>query len=378
VREFKIENNNGGIRVQFQVSGKRYNLTPVRGGKFDNPADMAKASTVIEFVKKDLDDGNFDATLKRYGKRQSIKETRTNLAKIDRELEIAAQNELKPDLKDLWGKYSEFKRPQVKPSTFKQDYENRIGKLLPHLPTTDVREAIAIRDWIVANKPPISAKKILTQFSACCNWAVDSELLEFNPFVNMAGKIRKPPKREIAVFSTEERDLIIEAFKNSKYYSHYTNLVKFLFFSGCRPCEAIPLTWQDFKGRKLTLNKTYVYGELQKDLKTQEKRVLNLNDQVIAILDAEKSRGLGFNLIFPSPRGNYIDWHNFTNKAWRSVLSTLPIEYRNPYAERATYITEARKKGVGYGELSKHCGNSPETILHSYEGINSEVVMPEI
>jgi integrase len=48
-------------------------------------------------------------------------------------------------------------------------------------------------------------------------------------------------------FIVEERDRIIAAFANDARpgmnYRHYAPFVKFLFWSGCRPCEAIGLRW---------------------------------------------------------------------------------------------------------------------------------------
>lgn len=48
-------------------------------------------------------------------------------------------------------------------------------------------------------------------------------------------------------FSELERDRTIEAFKNDKRpgmnYQHYASFVEFLSFTGCRPSEAVSLTW---------------------------------------------------------------------------------------------------------------------------------------
>jgi hypothetical protein len=82
-----------------------------------------------------------------------------------------------------------------------------------HLPVKTLDQAIAIRDWLIANRTPLSAKKILTQFSACCNWAVKSQLIEDNPFEDMASDIKVPKgdseETDINPFSVEERDRIL-------------------------------------------------------------------------------------------------------------------------------------------------------------------------
>ncbi|MBD2433922.1 MULTISPECIES: hypothetical protein [Fischerella] len=38
---------------------------------------------------------------------------------------------------------------------------------------------------------------------------------------------------DINPFSRDERDRIIEAFKNNRYYKHYAQFIEFLFMTGC-------------------------------------------------------------------------------------------------------------------------------------------------
>ncbi len=40
--------------------------------------------------------------------------------------------------------------------------------------------------------------------------------------------------------------------------------------------------------------------------------------------------------VFTSSKGNPIDDHNFRNRAWKSVLSRVGVEYRKPYNTRHT------------------------------------------
>jgi integrase len=49
---------------------------------------------------------------------------------------------------------------------------------------------------------------------------------------------------DVNPFSKQERDLIIQTFASDRYYSYYTPYVQFLFFTGCRPSEAIALKWE--------------------------------------------------------------------------------------------------------------------------------------
>jgi hypothetical protein len=67
-------------------------------------------------------------------------------------------------------------------------------------------------------------------------------------------------------------------------------------------------------------------GELavKQGLKTQEKRKFPCNAKVQAILQriqSEESKPT--DLLFPSPEGKYIDFHNFRNRAWKTILTAL-------------------------------------------------------
>ena len=62
-------------------------------------------------------------------------------------------------------------------------------------------------------------------------------------YLDMLQSKAPPP----VAFTVEERDRIIAAFVNDSRpgtdYRHYAPFVKFLFWTGCRPCEAIGLRW---------------------------------------------------------------------------------------------------------------------------------------
>lgn len=52
-------------------------------------------------------------------------------------------------------------------------------------------------------------------------------------------KAERGEEYDIDCFSRTEREMIIEAFEESKHYRYYAPLVKTLFFTGMKPSEAI-------------------------------------------------------------------------------------------------------------------------------------------
>jgi len=72
-----------------------------------------------------------------------------------------------PTLAELWKKYTEFRRPSLSPSTLAKDYVKISRCINLHLPSQSLKDAVAIRDWLVANRTPNATKRVLTQLSAC-------------------------------------------------------------------------------------------------------------------------------------------------------------------------------------------------------------------
>jgi integrase len=161
--------------------------------------------------------------------------------------------------------------------------------------------------------------------------------------------------------------------RHEDLYPHYAPLARFIFATGCRPSEPLPLTWEDLKGDRLTFHQTYSDGELSGRLKTQKKRTITLNKEAIAALESASDPNNRVSLIFPSPKGKKINWHNFANRAWAGVLGSLPeIEYRNPKQMRHSFITERILAGDSPADVGRYVGNSPGTIYRNYLGFSRD------
>ena len=132
----------------------------------------------------------------------------------------------------------------------------------------------------------------------------------------MAGEIKVKKKsnedNEIDPLTADERDHIIEEFSKNRYHSYYANYVKFLFYSGCRPSEAVGLQWKHISPdlTTITFEQSVVMGanglELKKGLKTQDRRSFPINSQLKEILQSI-SRQNSEALVFPAPEGGWID-----------------------------------------------------------------------
>lgn len=330
-------------------------------------------------IEKDILFERFDETLVKY-------KNPNNSALSSVTPEFTPTRQADPALDVLWERYVDFKRFQVSQTTIARDYA-RYRSHIAKLPTRDLVEAISIRNYVVANNSADTAKRILTNLSACCDWAMKSRLIASNPFSGMAADIKvskadADEDMDINPFSREERDRIIAHFATDRYYSYYTPLVNFLFFTGCRPSEAIGLQWKHINDY-VHFEQAVTFGEeglsLKKGLKTQEKRRCRINQQLSEILDAirpEQSEGEDY--LFPSPEGKFIDFNNFRNRAWKSILSRAGVPYRKLYQTRHTFITLCLEAGIDAKDVARLVGNSPEVIYRHYAGNKRDLQVPEL
>ncbi len=221
----------------------------------------------------------------------------------------------------------------------------------------------AIFDWLTANVPDNSTKRLLMHLSACCKWAKRSKLLGDNPFESMAAevKLKKVSNEEIEIkpFTRVERDRIIAAFESDRYYKHYAPLVKFLLLTGCRPSEALALPWENIGKSTILFDRAVVYDGirpvLKKGLKTQKSRKFSINAQLEDLMNAIRPSDFKpEELIFLGPRQKIIDWGNFTNRGWSSVMKSLKdIDYRNAYQTRHTFCSLCREADISSVQIAK-------------------------
>jgi integrase len=327
--------------------------------------------------------GTFDHTLNKY-RPESFRLVET------KNLEYPA------NLQEIWMNFIEYKKNISSPSTMRFQYRvftNYVSKL----PTHDLEKSVEIRDWVMNNIPLESAKRFIVRLSACCNWAVDSKIISDNPFLGMSSKITIPKSQknsdnDINPFSVEERDLIIQAFRDnqfcSKYskikHSFYADYVEFLFLTGCRPSEAIALeknnVSNDFRYINFDCAVVLTDKGLAKKagLKTQEKRRFPINQKLKRVVERVCNGKEANDILFPSPQDKtYIDTDNFRKRTWKVVLDGLGIEYRKPYQTRHTFVTLALENGLDVKDVARLVGNSPEIIYKHYAGNKRDLFIPE-
>ncbi len=188
-----------------------------------------------------------------------------------------------------------------------------------------------------------------------------------------------------------ERDEILNAIAISEkpFVRHYYNYYAFLFYTGCRPSEAIALTWDDddivndyeyIKFSRAVTDSEDGLCEL-KGLKTQDSRLFPINSQVKNILINQKKYQPDNpkNRIFASQRGRFVNTGALRKRVWKPILLRLGIDYKKPYATRHTFITLSLEAGVGVKDVTKLVGNSPVTTYNHYASTDiRQIQVPDL
>lgn len=359
------------------IGSQRYIAT-----RLDNTTDNFKRlQSLAWLIESDIRDGKVAETIQGYYSQFKA----IPLEKIKGDLLPVASVAL--TLNQLWAKYCDYKRSQLAVTTYQKDYCKKWANHINKLPQS-LNNAVAIRDILVANNSPDTAKRLLTLLSACGKWAVKGGLIEANPFIDMASDIKLPKtSQNIDPFNVAERDAILAAFKSHPYHSHYHSFVSFLFLTGCRTGEAIALQWRHISAdlSYITFAESYNSSlKVRKSTKTGVVRRFPINADLRSLLVSIKPVAAQPDaLVFRSPTGLPINNSKFTNQVWRGcragnktykgILPALVKDgsiasYRCPYNARHTFITMMLEARVTIPQVAKLVGNSSEVILRHYAG----------
>lgn len=381
----RIAVSNGRLQIHVTYQGRRRYISV---GLPDTELNRIRAEEICREISKDLAYSNFDESLDRYRMMSASYVPPKPLNESKRITDLLA----------AWERYAAFKDKQIELTTKIAKYQV-IENWIKRLPQRSLDSAVMIRDYVVSETTPRNAKYVLAQFAACCKFAVNSGLLESNPFDGMAADIKRPKaKKRIDPFTKEEAAVIIQRFRQQM--PAYAPFVEFRFLTGCRPSEAIALKWGDINARftKITFSRAAVRCQGQmvmKSLKTEERREFRCNGQLANFLQelhavaVSSGKGGKDDLVFPSPNGKLINESDFLLVHWKGRedkpgLVTQLVEegsvsrYRCFYNTRHSFITWSLKAGIDVVTIAQWVGNSPKTIFENYAGyLKDDVAVPE-
>jgi len=365
----KLKNSRNTIQLVFTHLGKRYYL-PI--GLRWNKVNCEYAKLTAARIERDImldrfvDPSTNPSYYKVGGDQQPPVETARTSATV-------------ADLAELWSEFSAHKLPKLSQST---RYVFRgMGNAIAQLPC-GLEDPARLRDWIESHHAPVSGLRLWRYLKACCAWAVERGKLPTNPLERLKfGHGRAKPK-EIDPFTAEERDQLLEMIRVGQHSAYYHRLISFLFFTGCRPSEAIALEWSHIAadGRSLTFCQSATRNEqgqirIKPALKSQRRRRIPINERLRAIIGENDGESL---LVFPALGGGIINAKNLAARIWYPALEAAGLPRRNLYQTRHTFASLAVQLGMSIPDVAKLLGNSPQITLKHYAGASRDLELPSL
>lgn len=344
----------------------------------------------------DLATGNFDVTWKKY---------QLGIVAANKLVGIEGGKKVEIGLLELWEKFKEYKRPSLAETTFIKNWQRKFHTgIVAAIKNTD-GSAIEIRNYLVANFASVTVKAILSNLSFAYSWGMQHELVIKNPFLGMAKEIEVKKQRkenledwneeeDIRAFSAEEKDAIIEYFELSSTRKHYANVVRFLFWTGCRPGEAAALKWKHVKAdcSKIIFSESFdCESKITKSTKTETSRIFPCSNQLRNFLVSIKPENCNENdLIFTFGGKKRINTKSLSTLWKGSELSRTKgainelieqgkvRQYLKLYATRHTFITTQVNAGIDAHVIAAWCGNSADVIWKHYYQHKQDVIPVDV
>ncbi|MEA5469353.1 tyrosine-type recombinase/integrase [Spirulina sp. 06S082] len=319
---------------------------------------------------------------------QTLKTAKDTANKINSELALKCfdirnyketQKTTELTLIDIWNNYKEIKKHQIAPTTQSRLWKD-IDKFLKDIPAkaNDMQNI----ENLASHGLKIRAAGTLHRYFTSLNAAIK---LVTGEHENLKSQLPKMQRKTIQWFEPLEIKAILEAFRedtynsaNSSYaHSYYYPYVAFLALTGCRPEEAIALTWNDLqwgrKGCKAQISKVYSKGILMPVTKNHIARVIPLAPKLAEILKPLE----GKETLFSSPTGGYLNHSNFYRRQWCFILDNLVKDEKivtrlRPYCLRHSYVTNLHyEHGVSLVAIAQLIGDRPETVMRCYTGLKN-------
>ncbi|MBW4553933.1 MAG: tyrosine-type recombinase/integrase [Aphanocapsa sp. GSE-SYN-MK-11-07L] len=361
-----VENHNGRLRLRWRHQGKRYTLGC---GVDDNPTGRAVAKQKAAQIELDIQAGYFDPTLLKYRPR------------------LIGRNPTEVSALELFERFTHAmeKDKNLAPGSLRRyqgcaSHLRRSLSLSAHQVTPTI--AANFTALLLEHVSPTTAKSYLHTLACCWDWAKDQyHISPQNPWTVEIAKVKPQPRQRTKPFSLPEVKAILAGFKGDRYYSHYADVVAFLFGVGCRPGEAFGLKWRHIADDFETcwIGEAVSRGH-RKSTKTGKSRTILLSQSVQTLLKTrfEQQQPKPDQLVFPAPKGGPINDRLFNRRAWKTVLERLGIDYRRPYTIRHSAISHALANGASPIDLAEQVGHDRRVLLSTYAHcINSKSLFVE-
>jgi integrase len=223
----------------------------------------------------------------------------------------------------------------------------------------DSLRKVELEDWREA-LPPGSRHDVFRAFRQALAWAVARGLAERDETAEIKNPKRKRhERRDVFPFETWGDVEKAAAELDARYRA-----VPFVAVGcGLRPEELFGLHRADVdrQGGVLHVRRRFTGGTLKEGGKTPGSvRTVPLRERVLDALDAMTIR-IDTPVLFPAPRGGYIDIERFRYREWAPALVAAGLDHRRLYDCRHTFATWAIESDVHLFYLARIMGRNSRT-----------------
>lgn len=227
----------------------------------------------------------------------------------------------------------------------------------------DSLRKVELEDWR-EQLPPGSRHGVFRAFRQALAWAQARGYATRNASAGIANPKRKRHERKpiVPFESWAEIDAIVDELD-----PRYATIPVFATGTGLRPEEWIALERADVdrERRVVHVRRRFSGGELKPGTKTEPERAVPLRQCVLDALDAMPLR-IDTPILFPAPRGGYIDLERFRHREWTPALRAAGLASRGPYTMRHSFATWAIESGVQLSYLATIMGTSVRELEDTY------------
>lgn len=245
-----------------------------------------------------------------------------------------------------------------------------------------------------------SVKSYLAPFNQALEDAViEYKILDDNPMKNIKYPKQNKKVKDISFYEKDKLKLILEqaqkykgrnTFKNETYYV----LTVLLARTGLRLGEALALTWDDFKGNTLNIDKT-LYRENGVDIITTPKtessyRKISLDTPTCELLKRLKVKKAEYamatlnkpsnqSIIFTKSNGDYLIQSNYRTY-FAKICELAEVDVLSPHSLRHSHAVHLLESGASLKFVSERLGHATinmtaDVYLHISEKLERDSML---
>jgi integrase len=356
-----IEPRGKSLIIRWNCDGTSYHISLP---KHNHPVGKAAAQMKLAAIEKDILSGHFDVTLLKY-KPRKIGKNPTIITAAELFDKYAAHRLENWDLSH--SSKVRFKGISSKLTQF-------LGDKPAEKVTTDISANVVAAWSEQASTRTIRA--YLFDLAAAWDWAKSGNhylLGDVNPWNKSLDRLKKaklPSAKKPKPFTIDELRTISQGFRSHPQFSYYTDAAIFFAHTACRFGEMAALRWVNVGAEFDTVlfNASVSRGHHRDTTKTGDSRIVKLPRTVVEML---RSRYQTFtpdpeDLVFPAPKGGYLNDNRFRGKIWKPILVSCGIDYKTPYTLRHSGVSHAVANGANIAALAEQTGHSKRVLMSTY------------